>query len=210
MLSNLPQKGTSDWTPEEFRVRKTIFDTWRKVCTSFGYQEYLCPILESADIYRAKSGEDVGGKELMSFFDQGGRELSIRPEMTPSVTRMVTRFYEQKPKPIKLFSIANFVRNEKPQRGRNREFWQLNIDTFGSNSILSDVEMLVLIIEMMLAFKAPKDSFKVNLNNRKLIDAILQDLGESRVVNNSERNSLEGRSLRIPKKLEMYIQGRIG
>ncbi len=110
-LSNLPSKGTYDWFPEDFALRKYIFDTWRKVCLSFGYQEYLTPLVEAAEIYRAKSGEDVGGSELTVFSDRGGRELAIRPEMTPSITRMVTRIYSESPKPMRLFSIANFYRN---------------------------------------------------------------------------------------------------
>lgn len=167
-ISNQPPKGTSDWTPEEFRVRKYIFDTWRSVCLKFGYQEYLTPIVENAEVYRAKSGEDVGGKELMSFFDRGERELAIRPEMTPSVTRMVSKIYESAPKPIRLFSIANFFRNEKPQRGRNREFWQLNCDIFGSESISADIEVAILSIEIMKSFGATSDQFKLRFNERNI------------------------------------------
>lgn len=181
-ISNQPPKGTSDWTPEEFRVRKYIFDTWRSVCMKFGYQEYLTPIVENAEVYRAKSGEDVGGKELMSFFDRGERELAIRPEMTPSVTRMVSKFYESAPKPIRLFSIANFFRNEKPQRGRNREFWQLNCDIFGSESVNADIEVAVLSIEIMKSFGATSDQFKLRFNERnvagKSISQILEIDGD--------------------------------
>lgn len=169
-LSNLPPKGTYDWLPAEFAVRKYIFDTWRKVCLSFGYQEYLTPLVEYADIYRAKSGEDVGGAELTVFEDRGGRELAIRPEMTPSVTRMVTKIYQSSPKPIRLFSIANFYRNEKPQRGRNREFWQLNFDIFGSDNLTSDAEVLQMAVEIMLAFNPPAGSFTLKLNSRKLVN----------------------------------------
>ncbi len=177
-LSNQPVKGTADWFPEEYAVRKYIFDTWRKVCISFGYQEYLAPVVENAEVYRAKSGEDVGGTELMSFFDRGGREMAIRPEMTPSVTRMVTQIYESSPKPIRYFSIANFFRNEKPQKGRNREFWQLNADMFGSDSINADIEVLRLSLELLLAFNPPKNSFVLNVNNRKLIDYILNEIAK--------------------------------
>jgi histidyl-tRNA synthetase len=175
-LSNQPPKGTSDWLPEEFSVRKYIFDTWRRVNRLFGYREYLTPILESADIYRAKSGEDVGGKELLVIEDRGGRELAMRPEMTPSVTRMVSRIYMQEPKPIRLFSIANFWRNESPQRGRNREFWQLNTDIFGSTSIEADLEILGIALEIMLSFRPPEKAFVLHLNHRHLIDAILKDM----------------------------------
>lgn len=172
-LSNLPPKGTYDWLPEEFAVRKYIFDTWRKVCQSFGYQEYLTPLVEYADLYRAKSGEDVGGTELTVFEDRGGRQLAIRPEMTPSVTRMVSKIYAPSPKPLRLFSIANFYRNEKPQRGRNREFWQLNYDIFGSDNINADLEILQIALEIMLAFNPPIGAFTLYINNRKLIEAIL-------------------------------------
>ncbi len=173
ILSNQPPKGTADWFPEEFQIRKYIFDTWRRVCVSYGYREYLTPLVESAEIYRAKSGEDIGGKELMSFFDQAGRELSIRPEMTPSVTRLVSQIYDAEPKPIRFFSIANFMRNEKPQRGRNREFWQLNIDIFGSESKASEVEMLQIALDIVLAFEPPKYAFILCLNHRLLIDGLM-------------------------------------
>lgn len=174
-ISNQPPKGTSDWLPLEYAKRKYIFDTWRKVCLSFGYEEYLTPIIESADVYRAKSGEDVGGKELMTMVDRAGRELAIRPEMTPSVTRMVSKIYESSPKPIRLFSIANFLRNEKPQKGRNREFWQLNCDIFGSDSINADIEILQLAIEIMREFGATKDQFIVYYNDRRLIESLVTD-----------------------------------
>lgn len=175
-LSNLPPKGTSDWMPEEFRIRKYIFDTWRKVCLSFGYEEYLTPLVEYAEVYRAKSGEDVGGRELTTFMDRGERELAIRPEMTPSVTRMVSRVYGNSPKPIRLFSIANFMRNEKPQKGRNREFWQLNVDIFGSESLNADLEVLQIALEIMKAFRSPVGSCTLFLNNRKLIDSVLDEI----------------------------------
>ncbi len=174
-LQNLPIKGTSDWMPKEFEKRKYIFDVWRKTCLQFGYQEYLTPLLEPAEIYRAKSGEDVGGQELTTLVDRAGHELAIRPEMTPSVTRMLSRFYGELTKPVRLFSIANFFRNEKPQKGRNREFWQLNFDIFGSNALSSDLEVLQIAIEIMRSFGATKDMFKVYLNNRKFIEFFIKD-----------------------------------
>ena len=172
-ISNNPIKGTSDWLPEEFAIRQYIFDTWKKVCQSYGFEPYLTPLLENAQVYKAKSGEDVGNKELMTITDRAGRELAIRPEMTPSVTRLVSRIYNQEAKPIKLYSIANFFRNEKPQRGRNREFWQLNCDIFGATSIEADREIMQMAIDIMLAFKAPKNSFKLYVNSRDLIDSVL-------------------------------------
>ncbi len=177
VLSQKPPKGTLDWTPNEFKIRSYIFDKWREVCLSYGYREYLTPIVESAELYRAKSGEDVGGNELVTFLDRGGRELCIRPEMTPSVTRMVSKFYGTTQKPIRLFSIANFMRNERPQRGRNREFWQLNVDMFGLSSEESDLEIIEISLEIMLAFNPPKNSFEVHINHRGIIDIILSEIG---------------------------------
>lgn len=162
IITNQPPKGTYDWLPEEFKVRKYIFDTWREVCTSFGYQEYLTPLLEYADIYRVKSGEDVGGKELTIITDRGGRELALRPEMTPSVTRLVTKIYKETAKPIRLFSIANFYRNQAPQKGRNREFWQLNFDIFGTHSINADIEIIQVGIEIMKSLNQVKICLKLD------------------------------------------------
>jgi histidyl-tRNA synthetase len=172
-ITNNPPKGTSDWLPKEFAIRQYIFDTWKKVCQSYGFEAYLTPLLESAQIYKAKSGEDVGNKELMTITDRAGRELAIRPEMTPSVTRLVSKIYNQEAKPIKLYSVANFFRNEKPQRGRNREFWQLNCDIFGSDSLEADREIMQMALDIMLAFKAPKNSFKLYINSRDLIESVL-------------------------------------
>jgi len=207
-LSNQEPKGTSDWLPEEFLIRKYIFDTWRRVCLRYGFEEYLTPLVESADIYRAKSGEDIGGKELVTFEDLGGRELSIRPEMTPSVTRMVTKVYAASPKPLKYFSIANFMRNEKPQRGRNREFWQLNCDIFGSSVIASDIEILQLALDLMLEFDPPQESFVVSISNRKLIDAVLELSGAGALA--SDKKLLVVRTLDKWNKLkETEISGRL-
>ncbi len=201
-IKNLPPKGTSDWFPEEYKVRKHIFETFRDVCKSFGYEEYITPTFEKADIYKAKSGEDVGGKELMIFKDKVNREFALRPEMTPSVIRMITRIYNNQPKPIRFFSIANFFRNEKPQKGRKREFWQLNYDLFGSKSIYADLEIIKIALEIMLRF-LPKDKvgsknykpFVMYINDKRILENFLtKDVG----VN---KNSLE-EILRILDKKE--------
>jgi len=172
MISNLPIKGCNDWMPNEFAKRYYIFEKWREVCTLFGYEEYLTPILENADLYRKKSGEELGGTELL-VIPKDDIDMALRPEMTPSVTRMVSRIYNHVPKPIRLFSIANFYRYQKPQKGRNREFWQLNCDIFGVNSMYSDFEILQLAIEILRAFGANENNFVLLLNNRKFINFVL-------------------------------------
>lgn len=172
IIANTPPKGTADWFPEEYKVRKYIFDTWRKVCLSYGFEEYLWPLVESTDIWKAKSWEDVGGSELTQITNRDGvvDNLALRPEMTPTVTRMVSRKWKEIDKPVKWFSIANFYRNEKPQKGRNREFWQLNADIFGEAGVNADSEILTLSLELMRAFNAPTWSYKLKLNHRGVIN----------------------------------------
>ena len=176
MLKNTPPKWTYDWNPEEFVIRKYIFDTWRSVCKKFWYEEYLTPIVEEAEIYRAKSWEDIWWKELTTLNTRWKAELALRPEMTPSVTRMVSREFTKLPKPIRYFSIANFFRNERPQRGRNREFWQLNIDMFWEKSLNADLEIAIICIEIMRWFNAPTWSYTFKINNRKIINTFLSDI----------------------------------
>ena len=178
MLSTNPPKWTFDRYPHEYQIRKYIFDTRRKVCIRFGYQEYLWPLVESAEIWKAKSWEDVGWSELTRITNREWEisDLALRPEMTPTVTRMVAKNYAQLAKPIRYFSIANFYRNERPQRWRNREFWQLNVDMFWTDSIYSDIEILTLAMSIMIEFNAPKRSWKLHLNNRFIIDWVLSTL----------------------------------
>src|SRR4030066_44753 len=132
ILLTQPYKGTEDLLFEDFQIQKYIFDIWRDTCLKFNYKEYITPVLENSRIYKAKSG--AVKDELFTLKDRGDRDLALRPEMTPSVTRVVSSIYKEVSKPIRLFSIANFFRNEAPQKGRLREFWQLNYDIFGSES----------------------------------------------------------------------------
>jgi histidyl-tRNA synthetase len=176
MISTNPYKGTKDFYPNDQLVQNYIFDKWKEVALSHGFQEYQTPIIEPSEIYEAKSGEDVGNKELFTFTDLGDRKLCLRPEMTPSVTRIVAGKYKELPKPIKYFSIGSFYRNERPQKGRNREFWQINADIFGDSTIYSDLETITLALDIMKSFGAPKNSFKIYINHRALIDGFLNEL----------------------------------
>ena len=163
-LSLNPPKWTADRKPEEFRVRKYIFDTWRTVCESFGYDEYLGPLVE-----------DAWGTELTKITNRNGEisDLALRPEMTPTVTRLMAKYQREYTKPIRWFSIANFYRNERPQRGRNREFWQCNVDLLGSESLAADIEVLQMACETMIAFGATSEQYQLHLNDRRVVDAFL-------------------------------------
>ncbi|MBI3889590.1 ATP phosphoribosyltransferase regulatory subunit [Candidatus Saccharibacteria bacterium] len=125
-LSSQPYKGTRDYYPEDKRVQNYIFNTWRRVVELHGYEEYGAPMLEPLDVYTAKSGQELASEQTYAFTDRGGRIVAIRPEMTPSISRMVAARRQELGYPARLFSIANFMRYERPQRGREREFWQLN------------------------------------------------------------------------------------
>lgn len=193
-LSNLPYIGCNDYLPKDFKKLEYIFSKWRALAQKYGYQEYLTPVLEYAQIYEAKYGEDIK-KELFTLVDAGGRKLALRPDMTVSVTRLVSKIYNAEPKPIRYFSIANFFRGEKPQKGRDREFWQLNIDIFGSESLFADLEILMSAIDLMRSFNAPENSYILKLNHRKLIDYFLT------YVLRIENNDLK---IEVIRKMDKY------
>ena len=119
-LSTQPYKGTRDYYPEDKYIQNHIFNVWRKVVERFGYQEYGAPILEPIDIYAAKSGQELVNDQTYVFTDRGGRTVAIRPEMTPTVSRLVAARRQELAYPARLYSIANFMRYERPQRGRDR------------------------------------------------------------------------------------------
>jgi len=176
-LSTQPYKGSRDFYPADMRVRNYIFDTWREVCKSYGYEEYDGPFLEPFDLYAAKSGEELVNEQLYSFEDKGGRKVAIRPEMTPTLARMVAGKYKELDRPIRWFCIPNFWRYEKPQKGRLREFFQLNIDVLGVSGPEADFEVLSIAIDIMKRFGADEKMFELRINDRRFMEAFYADLG---------------------------------
>jgi histidyl-tRNA synthetase len=174
-LSSQPYKGTRDWYPDDKRVQNYIFKVWRETAESFGYEEYGAPMLEPIEVYAAKSGQELVNEQTYVFTDRGDRQVAIRPEMTPSISRMVAARRQEMAYPARLFSIANFMRYERPQRGREREFWQLNVDIFGIESILAEVETITYGATMLKKFGASDDMFVIRINNRKVIDTMMRD-----------------------------------
>jgi histidyl-tRNA synthetase len=172
-LSAQPYKGTRDYYPEDKRVQNYIFNTWRTVVERYGYEEYGAPILEPIDIYAAKSGQELVNEQTYVFTDRGGRNVAIRPEMTPSISRMVAARRQELAYPARLFSIANFMRYERPQRGREREFWQLNVDVFGVDEMTADIEILAISDTILKAFGAKSGDYTIRVNNRKLINFMM-------------------------------------
>lgn len=174
-LSSQPYKGTRDYYPQDKRVQNYIFSTWKKVVERHGYEEYGAPLLEPLEIYTAKSGQELAGEQTYAFTDRGERTVAIRPEMTPSISRMVAGRRQELGYPARLYSIANFMRYERPQRGREREFWQLNTDIFGVDNINAEAEILTLAYEVVKAFDAKDEYFVIKVNSRTLINAIMSD-----------------------------------
>lgn len=176
-LSLEPYKGTRDFYPKDQFIQNYIFGVWRKVAERFGYLEYNASILEETDLYRAKSGEEIVSEQTYSFTDRGGRDVTIRPEMTPTVARMVAQKRKELSFPLRWFSIPNLFRYERPQRGRLREHWQLNCDIFGVDSIEADVEIISLAYEIMKGFGAKDENFVIKLNNRRALNRLFSEMG---------------------------------
>lgn len=172
-LSSQPYKGTRDYYPDEKRIQNYIFETWRKATERFGYEEYGAPLLEPLDIYTAKSGQELAGEQTYTFTDRGGRIVAIRPEMTPTVSRMVAARRQELAYPARLYSIANFMRYERPQRGREREFWQMNVDIFGVDEVSAEAEIIALADVIMKDFGAKDSDYVIKINNRKLINFMM-------------------------------------
>lgn len=168
-------KGTRDFFPPDMKIRNYLFSVMKRVVKSYGYEEYDGPMIESLDLYRAKTGEEIVGKQIYNFIDKGGREVAIRPEMTPTVARMVASKLRELPRPIRWFSIPNLWRYEQPGHGRLREHWQLNVDLFGINHHYAELEILSLACDILFAFGAPRDSFRVKVSHRSLLDEFFKD-----------------------------------
>ncbi|HKQ50262.1 MAG TPA: histidine--tRNA ligase [Phycisphaerae bacterium] len=165
-------KGTRDLYPELLAPIRHIFDVWRRVSIRHGFEEYEGPTLEYLDLYREKSGEELVG-QLYRLTDSGGRELALRPEMTPTLARMVAAKVSALPKPIKWFSIPTLFRGENVQRGRLREFYQWNIDVIGTADPLADAECILVGVEALRELGLTAADFAVHISNRRLMSALL-------------------------------------
>jgi len=146
-----------------------------EVSELYGYEPYDGPLLEEVELYRAKSGEELINEQIYSFTDRGNREVAIRPEMTPSLARMVAQIHREVPKPIRMFLIPNLMRYEKPQRGRLREFWQYNADIFGAGQF-GEAEIIQMAVSLLRSFGATHEHFEVLINDRRFVDLVFEGL----------------------------------
>ena len=168
--------GMRDFYPDQMRLQNWLFDQWRGVSRAFGFEEYEGPIFEFLELYRLKSGEGIVS-ELFHFRDRGEREFAIRPEMTPTLARMVAARANALPRPIKWFSIPRMCRAERPQRGRLREFFQWNIDILGAEDALADAECIAVAAEFFRGIGLSAADIAIRISTRPLARAVLQSLG---------------------------------
>lgn len=167
-LNTEAYKGTRDFYPEDMAVQRYIFDTWAKTAELFGFERYDASILEPAELYKSKGAEneELVNEQTYTFTDRGDREVTLRPEMTPTVARMVAARRRELSFPVRWYSIPNLFRYERPQRGRLREHWQLNCDMFGVDDVSADVEMIALAYNVLKAFGAKDEDFEIRVNDR--------------------------------------------
>ena len=169
-------KGFRDFFPEEMAERNHLFETWRRVATRFGFVEYDGPPLELLELYTKKSGDEIV-EQLYHFEDKGGRKVALRPEMTPTLARMMAARVTTLPKPIKWFSIPQLFRYERNQRGRLREHFQLNVDIVGAPGVEADAELLAVALAVQLELGLRRDDVVARVNDRRVVAGALGVLG---------------------------------
>lgn len=165
-----------DFYPDDMRFQNWLFDAWRDASRGFGFQEYEGPIFEYLDLYKLKSGEGIVS-ELFHFQDRGEREFAIRPEMTPTLARMIAARANTLPRPIKWFSIPRMCRAEKPQKGRLREFFQWNVDILGVEEMIADAEVIAVVVALLQKIGLTPREVVVKVSSRPLAANLLQSIG---------------------------------
>lgn len=165
-----PVKGTRDFYPEQMAIRVWLYNTLRQVAESFGYQEYEAPILESLELYASRSGDELVKEQAFAFTDRGGSEITLRPELTLSLARMIAQKQNELNFPIRWWSFGPFWRYERPQKGRTREFFQWNVDMLGVSSPEADAENAAVLATFFQRVKLTPQQVIIKVNNRRLMD----------------------------------------
>jgi histidyl-tRNA synthetase len=173
----LPVKGTRDFYPEQMAQRNWLYANMRAAARQFGYQEYDGPFIETLELYAAKSGEELVKEQAFVFNDRGGDQVTLRPELTPSLARMVAARQAQLPRPIRWWSFGPFWRYERPQKGRSREFFQWNVDLLGVDSPAGDAELAAVGATFFRLIGLTPGEIRLKFNNRRLMDAEVAALG---------------------------------
>jgi len=178
-ISTEPYRGVRDFYPEDMRLLNYLFGKMRETVEGFGYVEYGASILEPAELYRAKTGEEIVNEQTYTFKDRGEREVTLRPEMTPTVARMIAARKRDLGSPLRWYSIPNLFRYERTQRGRLREHFQLNVDLFGVESEEVEVEIITVAYKLIKNLGAKDKDFEIRVNDRRINDALYDKFGLS-------------------------------
>ena len=173
--STQPYKGARDFYPSDKRMQKWLLTKWSEVCERYGYEAYDAPMLEETSLYQMKGSDEIISEQTYTFLDRGERSVTIRTEMTPSVSRMVAAKRQELAYPLRWYSIPELWRYERPQRGRSRQFWQLNVDMFGVATLAAEHEMVCIVDAIMQSVGAKRSYYQIKLNSRKFMDYVLND-----------------------------------
>jgi histidyl-tRNA synthetase len=203
-----PVKGTRDFYPPDMAVRNFIIDGWKKVSLRNGFEEYDGPIFEYLKMFQLKSGDEIA-EQLFSLKDRGGRELALRPEITPTLARMVNQQISSLPKPIKWFSVPRLFRAERPQKGRLREFFQWNIDIIGVDDVLADAEVIFTTVDYLRSVGLTPKDIKVKFSSRKLLAEVLKKVGVSEEKLDSLYTILDKKSKLPPETFKQMLDEQI-
>ncbi|HLP44136.1 MAG TPA: ATP phosphoribosyltransferase regulatory subunit, partial [Candidatus Nanoarchaeia archaeon] len=169
-LETTPYKGVRDFYPQEMFLEKYLFSAMRFTAENFGYVEYGASPLEPADLYRAKTGQEIVNEQTYTFIDRGDREVTLRPEMTPTVARMIAAKRRELAFPLRWYSIPNLFRYEQPQKGRLREHYQLNVDLFGVDNERADIEIISVAYQLLKNLGAEDKDFEIQVSDRGLLN----------------------------------------
>ncbi len=206
MAKNLipPVKGTRDFYPEQMAVRTWLYNTLRQVAESFGYQEWEAPLLEILDLYAAKSGEELVKEQSYVFKDRAGNEITLRPELTPSLARLIAQKQQQLTFPLRWWSFGPFWRYESPQKGRTREFFQWNVDLLGIDSPEADAENVAVLATFFQRVGLTPNEVLILVNDRRLIEAQFDKFGVDRAIRPAVSSWIDRRGKMTPADWEAY------
>ena len=197
-------KGTRDFYPEEMAVRSWLFSKVRKISELYGYEEYEGPFLERLDLYAAKSGDELVNQQSYVFQDRGGDQITLRPELTPTLARMVAQKQKELAYPLRWWSFGPFWRYERPQKGRTREFFQWNIDLIGVNAPEADAEMVAIAVSLFQELGLGADKVRIAVNSRRLMDTELGALGISKEMQKVVFRVIDRRDKMTAQEWEEY------
>lgn len=197
-------KGTRDFYPRDMAIRTWLYQAMREVSEAFGYQEYEGPILETLELYASKSGEELVKKQAFVFNDRGGDQITLRPELTPTLARMVAQKQGELVMPLRWWSFGPFWRYEQPQKGRTREFFQWNVDLIGVDTPEADAELLAVISAFFRKVGLSPNQAVILVNNRKLVDEQLTKLGISSEMKVNVSNLIDRRDKMKPDEWAAY------